>query len=369
VLDDAFVIDAVAHGYHFADDNAVDPAVGRIIVDQLYEGVHVGMSPRGRPEWLLSRHGFCHANDPDLLAHALFAESDTDACVYHGVPGYGLFRDGGSPLAVGRAMRERWPGRVALYGPISPWQPGALEEVDRLVEEDGVSGIKLYPMDLVDGRIAALRLDDPEAAFPILERALQRGIRTVAVHKAIALGPVPIEPFRVTDVEGAAAAFPDLTIEIVHGGMAFAEETALQLWRFPNVAVNLEGASAFLANAPRRFAELLGTFLAHGGEDRVIWATGCVANHPQPFLEAFRRFTMPRDLVEDYGMPEVTPAVKRKILGLNVARIAGLDVEAMRAQAAGDEFAGRDGLAAPWTGGAAAGDPAFRRRQAEAVTG
>jgi predicted TIM-barrel fold metal-dependent hydrolase len=360
MLDDAFVIDAVVHGYHFAPENAVDPAIGEIIVDQLYRGVHVGMSPRGRPEWTLSRHGFVHADDPELLAHALFAESATDACVYHGVPGYGLFRDGGSPLSVGRAMRDRWPGRVALYGPVSPWQPGVLEEVDRLVEEDGVVGLKLYPMDLVDGEIGTFRMDDPEVAFPIFERARQKGIRTVAIHKAIALGPVPIEPFRVTDVEGAAAAFPDLTIEVVHGGLAFTEETALQLWRFPNVAVNLEGASAFLANAPRRFAEVLGTFLSYGAEDRIVWATGVVANHPQPFLEAFARFEMPRDLVEDYGYPELTPEVKAKILGGNIARIAGLDVEAMRAQAAGDEWSERDGLAPPWSGGRAARDPTFR---------
>jgi len=59
----------------------------------------------------------------DLLGAALFAESDTDVCVYHGVPLYGIYRDGGSALWVGKAMRERWPDRVALYGPVQ--SPGS----------------------------------------------------------------------------------------------------------------------------------------------------------------------------------------------------------------------------------------------------
>jgi uncharacterized protein len=56
------------------------------------------------------------ACDPDLLGRALFAESQTDMCIYHGVSLWGIFRDGGSPLSVGRAMRERWPNCVAMYG-------------------------------------------------------------------------------------------------------------------------------------------------------------------------------------------------------------------------------------------------------------
>src|SRR5205823_6592874 len=148
--------------------------------------------------------------DPDLVASALFAESSTDATIYHQIPLFGLFEDGGSPLWVGEQMRERWPGRVALYGGVSPWQDGVLDEIDRLVEEHGVKGLKLYPLDIVSGQLQTMDMGDAEATFPIFERARKLGIRTVAVHKALALGPVPIAPFEVRDVEQAAAAFPDL---------------------------------------------------------------------------------------------------------------------------------------------------------------
>jgi len=76
--------------------------------------------------------------DPDLLAHALFAESQTDAGIYHEVPQWGTMVDGGSPMWVGKELRDRYPGRIALYGAVSPWHKDPLEEIDRLVEEDQV---------------------------------------------------------------------------------------------------------------------------------------------------------------------------------------------------------------------------------------
>jgi predicted TIM-barrel fold metal-dependent hydrolase len=350
VLDGVFVIDSVVHGYHFDARNSKDPDATNVIAGQLYALGLATMPPGGLLPW----ERWISADDPDLVASALFAESRTDAAVYHEVPIFGLFEDGGSPLWVGKEMRERWPGRVVVYGGVSPWQDGAVERVDQLVEEHGVLGLKLYPLDIVEGEAKALDMSDPELAFPIFERARQRGIRTIAIHKALPLGPVPIKPFEVRDIEGAAAAFPDLTFEIVHGGLAFLEETAWQVARFPNVVVNLEGTSIFLGRSPRRFAEVLGTFLSFGAGQRIVWATGAMAVHPRPLLEAFWELEMPRDLVEDYGMPELTPEIKRAILGENHARILGLDIEAMRLEMEGDEFARREVLAPMWSRAGAA---------------
>ena len=345
MLDDCFVIDSVTHGYHFDAGNSKDPEATNVIAGQLY-ALGLATMPEGA---LLPWDRWISADDPELVANCLFAESRTDAAIYHEVPIFGLFEDGGSPLWVGKEMRERWPGRVLLYGGVSPWQEGALERVDQLVEEHGVVGIKLYPLDLVEGEAKVLDMSDPEVAFPIFERARQRGIRTIAIHKALPLGPVPLAPFEVRDVEGAAAAFPDLTFEIVHGGLAFLEETAWQVARFPNVVINLEGTSISLGRSPRRFAEILGTFLSFGAAERIVWATGAMAVHPRPLLDAFWELEMPRDLVEDYGMPELTREVKRAILGENAARILGLDINEMKRQAQGDEFSDREELAPMWS--------------------
>lgn len=353
MIDGALVIDAVTHGYNFAPENSNDRDATSRVVDQLY-GLTENIVPE---EWLLDKERWIRAADPDLVASALFAESRTDVGIYHQVPIFGLFKDGGSPISVGERMRERWPGRVILYGGVSPWQEDALERVDQLVEEHGVKGIKLYPLDIVDGEVKTIDMSDPEATFPVLERAQQRGIRSVAIHKALPLGPVPIEPFEVTDIEGAATAFPDLFIEIVHGGLAFLEETAWQVARFPNVVVNLEGTCYTLLKAPAVFAQVIGTLLNFGAEDRIVWATGAMAVHPRPFVEAFWSFEVPPELRLGFGVPELTEEIKRKILGENIARILGLDIDELRRGIEDDELAGREQLAEPWsraTAGAAA---------------
>ncbi len=345
MIEDGLVVEGVAHQYNFRPDNYVDPVVGPLIAETLYT-LHRTTSG---PEYTLERSAYMNGAGAERIGRALLAESATDIICYHETPIYGLFRDGGSDLAVGKEMRRRWPHRVVIYGAVAPLRPGAVDRVDELVDDHGVIAIKLYPIDLVDGRITGLDMGDPEVCFPVFQRALERGLKVVAVHKALPLGPGPGEALRSADVEAAALAFPDLTFEVVHGGMAFVEETAVQLESFPNIVVNLEATTNMLRYAPRRFAEAVGAFLQRGGGDRLIWATGCDAVHPRPVLEAFQRFEMPADLVEGWGYPQLTPEIRAAILGGNFLRLHGMDPAQVLERIAGDEFDTPE-LAPPWGG-------------------
>ncbi len=222
------------------------------------------------------------------------------------------------------------------------------------MEEEGVVGLKFYPYDIYDGAGQTVRMDDPEAVYPILEHAQKRGIRSVAVHKAIAMAGCPIQPFHPRDLEDALIAFPGLNFQIVHGGFAFLEETALQLSYYRNASVVLEGASAYIVNAPLKFAEILAAFLMAGAADRIIWGTGCTALHPRPLIEAFWSFQLPEALIEGYGLPPLTTELKQAILGGNLARILGLDLEAIGRAGPGAPDANSDELAEPWSGQARA---------------
>jgi uncharacterized protein len=324
MIDGALVVDGVVHGYNSPPETYTHP-LSETVVTSLYEGYHKVFSPRGEKRWLLDRERFERV-DPDLISHALFQESQIDFAVYHDIPLYGLYKGGASPLWIGREMRERNPGRVALFGGIWPEQPDPIGEVDRLIEEEGVVGLKFYPYDIYDGRGVEVRMDDREAVYPILEHAQKRGIRSIAVHKAIAMTGCPIQPFHPGDLEDALIAFPKLNFQIIHGGFAFLEETALQLTYYRNASVVLEGASAFLVNMPLKFAEILARFLMTGAWDRIIWGTGCTALHPQPLLEAFAKFEMPEHLIGGYGLPPLTPRLKQAILAGNIARVLGLEV-------------------------------------------
>jgi uncharacterized protein len=353
MLEDVVVVDGVLHGYHFdAANRTTDGARYAAAVSDMVYGFHTGFSPDGAPR--ISQAQMDNAHDAEFLASMMFRESHADLCIYHGLPMFGWFTDGGSPLPVGREMRDRWPGRVVLYGGISAHQPGALEEVDRLVEEDGVVALKLYPVDMVDGVIRHTRLDDPEVTFPLIERAQQLGVKIVAMHKAVPMGPVPLAPFRPDDVDEAAQTFPDMTFEVVHGGFAFLEETAFQVNRYPNVMVNLEGTSALLIKAPRKFARIIGTLAMLGGADRIIWGTGAPALHPRAFEEAMWALDMPKDMVEGEGMPPLTEEVKRGILGGNALRMLGMEAADLIAATGSDEFAEPRELAPQWSAVAAA---------------
>jgi len=287
--------------------------------------------------------------DPDLTSEVIFGESHTDATIYHELPLYGYFKDGGSPLWVGEAMRERTPGRVFLYGGVSPHQPGALDRVDELVERHKVSGIKLYPHDLVSGELKSYGVDDEKLLFPIFEKLRKHKIQTVAIHKAIVMGPVPIEPYFPFEVGAAARAFPDINFEIVHGGWAFMEETISLLQWHPNITVSTEGTTALLAKSPRKFLEIIGTLMLNGATDRILWAIGGLVGHSRWYEEAFWNIEMPEDLVDGYGFPPLTEEVKRKILGLNAARMLGIDVEQFRQQTREDGFGKPRQLAEPYS--------------------
>lgn len=350
MIEDIVVIDGVAHGADLSVRNWRNPAVCEPFAHNAYVGVMQLGVPKGRPEFSFDQAAYERGETahPDVVESALFAESWTDMGVYHGVPMFGFLHEGLSPFRTGVELQRRLPHRVELFAPISPFEPDPIGMIDRYVEEYRIAGLKLYPVDQYGTEVKSYRMDDAELIYPILERAQHHGLSTVAVHKAIPLGRFPMEPFHVNDIDMAFHAFPDLNIEIVHGGMAFLDETAHQLRRFKNAWVNLEATSSFLVKAPGRFREILGSLMAAGGTDRIVWGTGCTTVHPQPLLEAFWELEFTDEMIDEYGIPPLTREVKAKILGENYARRHGIDLEAFKATAATDRY-GLDGdLAEPW---------------------
>src|SRR5216684_2973131 len=168
-------------------------------------------------------------------------------------------------------------------------------------------------------------------------------LKAVAIHKAIPLGPVPMDHYRMDDIDAAAAAFPDLQFEVVHGGFAFIEETAFQLARFSNVWVNLETTANLAVAKPAVFERVMAGLIGQAGEgalDRIVWASGASVLHPEPPLQWFwERFQFSHEMREREGLPEITEQIKRNILGLNYLRMHGLDAEALAQNIEGDEFA------------------------------
>jgi hypothetical protein len=317
-----------------------------------WEDIHLTHSAKrgGKyDEYIATRQQWERPWKAEEVYSALFEESWTDFGVFHGLGG----------MAEGRKLRELAPDRVWIYAmPVDPFNTARMiEDIDRWVEEDHIIGLKFYPFHFngyaEQPTPKVFPLDDEKLAYPIIEHAQKRGIRSIAVHKA--MGWV-LKPFGVTDLVATAQAFPKMNFEIVHAGFAFLEDMAVLAGR-SNIWLNLESTSAYLSHSPRRFAEVLGRFLTRGigepnAEDRIIWSTGCMAGHCQPLLELFKDFKMPADMVEGFGYRELTDEIKRKILGENFARLHGWDLDQM-VRAIGDskerraQLAGH--LAPPWS--------------------
>lgn len=338
-----FIIDAVAHAYNLASSNYADVSSALPISELTYQIGGVG-SPD--PRYDLPHDVYVDDWKAQDIANVLFKETATDFAVAHTLPLY-CFKDGFCSLEKSIEFVQRWPQRFRAYAAIDLLKPNALAELDRQVELLKPIGIKVYPTSWNGSTITQWRMNDPKVAFPLYERALKHGIRTIAVHKAVPLGPVVAEnAFDPGDLEGAAGAFPDINFEIVHGGIAFSEETGWLLARFANIYVNLEVSNIILERRPRTFSRMLLDLMKVGGMpmlDRLIWATGCSLAHPRATIDAFCRYQIPEDLLQDAGLfgslSQITDQHKRNILAYNYARVHGLDVEALKRGIADDEFA------------------------------
>jgi predicted TIM-barrel fold metal-dependent hydrolase len=342
-VDDLFVIDAVSHGYNLDKSNFASVKQATPLAELAWNLASTVEDPR----YALPRDAYMTDWSVDDAAAMLFHESDTDVSVMHPLPMY-AYKDGLSSIEKAAEAVQNYPNRfIGAYACIDPLQGArAMESLEQQVELLKPMGLKLYPTSWDGDTATNWRMDDPEVAFPTFEKARDLGINHIAIHKAVPSGLVPIgDAYGAKDVEGAAYAFPDLTFEIVHGGLAFVEETSIVMARHANVWINLEIWTIVLQRRPRVFAQMLAALLNDGGMpvlDRVIWGQGATLVHPRPGLEAFVEFEFPDDVLASAGMfgalEQLTKGHKAKILAGNYARLHGLDLEAIKSAIAGDEF-------------------------------
>jgi uncharacterized protein len=344
MIDDAFVIDATVHGFNFSLDNCRTPMTR----EMRSHGYDFGLMMSPHPKWDMTREEFFDqfTYQPDVLLEMMFAESQTDVAIYHGVPLEGLYLDGSSPLWVGLEAAKRAPNRVFVYVPVYPWRDDAIDLIDKHAENPNVIGVKLYPADLLESGGFAISNVNDDKTLAMIEHCRKRGIKMIGVHKAVPVGPFrEVESaFNVHDMPDAIEAFPDMTFEIVHGGFAFLDETVELLERYPNVVINLEGNQTFMRMDPPKWNEMMGKFLqVPNGAKRLFWSVAASAFHPQPWIEMFWKSQL------DDRWPELTTDIKADILGRNYARILGWDIDEMKRSCAADNYGLNKELNGPWT--------------------
>ena len=307
----------------------------------------------------------------------VFLESETAVAVLSSAPGAeGKDRNRmitNAEMIGTRELIDRLAGtsRLINHSIVHPNIPSDIEMMDRWRDWCQPAGWKVYTMYGSEGvenmrwDARAWMLDDEESGHPFLQRALDTSVPIICAHKGLS-GRCAVGwdgPSSPKDIGPAAKAFPGINFLVYHSGYEprvdgeaegpYSDEVSntgtnrlikslknAGLGHGSNVYAEL-GSTWFLMMAhPQEAAHVMGKLLAALGEDNIVWGTDSIWYGPsQPMIDAFRAFQIPTEYSERYGYPQLTAKAKEKILGLNAARIYGLDPQEVRAAARNDDLA------------------------------
>lgn len=344
MIDNGVVVDSVVHPYNLAPHNQ-DP-LGREQLESVY-AAH--LLATGEERYQLTRDEFFADFPYEAIADSLFVESPVDLAVIHALPNLGFAKGYVTDPVRAAEFRDRHPNRFRLYATVdTPVVDTAIAQLEWQVRELGVDGLKLYPAFFYGGKGEGWRMDGPDFATPLLEAARDLGLRNIAVHKALWLPPAPRSAFDPDDLADAPARFPELTFQIVHAGAAFLDRTAELLARHRNLYATLESVFAYAVVRPDAFARILATLVRAAGVDQLMYASGSNLSHPAPLLAAFDGYQFSQQVLDEYGIEQLTAADRRKILGGNALRLLGLDEAEVRERNAGDGYT-PEPARAPWS--------------------
>lgn len=291
----------------------------------------------------------------------VFLDSDTDMMVLSFVPS----RREASPLEIEsadavRRIVERMEGnhRLMIHGRVNPNQPGDIEDMSRLRDQFGVCAWKTYTQWGPDGN--GYFLTD-EVGIRFVEEARRLGVKVICVHKGLPFGQKSYEHSQCSDIGPIAKRFPDVSFLIYHSGFvagveerAFGENAngdgidtlirSLQehgIGPGGNVYAELGSTWRFLMRDPAQAAHGLGKLLKYCGPDNVLWGTDSIwYGSPQDQIQAFRAFQIAPEFRERHGYPEITPALRAKIFGLNATRPYGISADEVKLRRRHDAIAG-----------------------------
>jgi predicted TIM-barrel fold metal-dependent hydrolase len=321
-----FVFDCVIHAYNMSDANLIDrpnarPARETIVGlgRQTRAPANEGLYPTFAKDW--SR---------EELWDMIFGRSVTDLAMAQTVPIFDWFTEGFAPVQAQYEFAAAYPDRVLFCGGVDPsyhGQGAVLDEMERQVKELRARSFKFYNAH-IDGK--SWRCDDEAVAYPMYEQALRLGVDVVQFHKGLPFGDQNMEDLAPNDLQKAARDFPNLRFVIHHLALPYFEECCSIAARFSNVYLAISGIVAMYFTRKRSFLKQLGQILDEVGADRILWGSeAALMGPPQPYLDVFWDLTIPEDLQEDYGFPQITELDKRKILGLNFAELMGVEVPAV----------------------------------------
>jgi uncharacterized protein len=213
------------------------------------------------------------------------------------------------------------------------------------------------------------RMDDEDVAYPMYEVIRKNrgelrghpGFFNICIHKGLYTN-TPDDPEadkpengNPDDIPKAARDWPEFNFIIYHAAWApsfngyytlqdikagklrngvpdikWATQMAQDNAHLPNVYCEMGSTfGALVTTFPTVCAHLIGQLMKYWGSSRIVFGTDSLwYGSPQWQIEALWRYQIPEAIASKYGYPLLTPEDKRKILGLNSARLYKLKTQA-----------------------------------------
>jgi predicted TIM-barrel fold metal-dependent hydrolase len=204
---------------------------------------------------------------------------------------------------------DQYPDRYAAgYLTVNPAEnDDMVAVVEEGIRDRGFRGVNVQPF------AYELRCDD-RVFYPLYEKCLELDV-PVTIHTAINFASNrTIDYGRPLHLDKVACDFPGLKLVASHGGWPWVNELVAVAWKHPSVYIEIGAISPKYIGMPGTGWEPL---LVYGNsllQDRVLWATDAMVPHK-------------RSIEELRALP-LKESVKEKWLGLNAARLLGIEVPA-----------------------------------------
>ena len=315
-----FVMDSHLHFWDASPENWVKGqeqyAKGWIECFHAYQGL-------GPPEthWPIEKFMKYSADD---FEKDVFQDGHVDMAVFQSTYLREWYTNGFNDIEQNASLLDRFGDRMLVNGRFDPREGEAgLRQLEEDHERYGLKGVKLYTAEWKDGS-RGWTLKDP-AAVPFLEKLIELGIKNVHVHKGPTIWPLDKDAFDVSDVDHAATSFPELNFIVEHVGLPRIEDFCFMATQEPNVYAGLSVVVGGLMHArPRFFAKCMGELLFWVGEDKMLFGSDYGIWLPKWQVEGLVDWDYPDDTFSDF--PRWTTEAKKKVLGLNAAKLYGIDV-------------------------------------------
>ncbi len=194
---------------------------------------------------------------------------------------------------------------VAGYLCVNPLEDDDMAAVvEREVKERGFKGVNIQSF------ACRVRCND-KRFYPLYEKCLELNI-PVTIHSSINFSTNrTIDYSRPLYLDEVACDFPGLTLVANHGGWPWVTEMVAIAWKHPNVYIEIGAVSPKYIGTPGTGWDPLMVYGNSLLQDKVLFATDNMLPHKR--------------CVEELQALPLKEEVKQKWLGLNAARILGLE--------------------------------------------